>query len=168
MIHYHDIGDYLSREEKLARVATFGSIEHVPWDRITPNEHHDWINVRSEDFGSLVPLNDAPNAIFALRSRGVETSRDAWVYNFSKFALEDNISRMIAFYNDQVGIFGKICQVEGSSAEKKAQELIDTDPRKIKWTRGLIGHLSQGKMGKFQPEDVGLSLYRPFCKSWIY
>jgi predicted helicase len=167
-IHYHDIGDYLSREEKLSRLAEFGRIAHVPWERITPNAHHDWINVRSEDFGSLVPLNDAPNAIFSMRSNGVQTNRDVWVYNFSKAALEDNIRRMIDFFNDQVETFGKICQTEGANAEKKAQELIDTDPKKIKWTRGLIGHLSQGKNGKLQPEDIGLSLYRPFCKSWIY
>ncbi|AFS53887.1 DEAD/DEAH box helicase [Leptospirillum ferriphilum] len=167
-IHYHDIGDYLSREEKLSRLAEFGSIANVPWERITPNEHHDWINVRSEDFGSLVPLNDAPNAIFSMRSNGVQTNRDVWVYNFSKSALEDNISRMIAFYNDQVDTFGKICQAEGANAEKKAQELIDTDPKKIKWTSELIEDLAQGKKGEFKQENIGPALYRPFTKSWIY
>ena len=167
-IHYHDIGDYLSREEKLSRLAEFGSIAHVHWERITPNEHHDWINMRSADFGSLVPLNDAPNAIFVLRSRGVETSRDVWVYNFSKSALEDNIRRMIAFYNDQVDAFGKICQADGDNAEKKAQELIDTDPKKIKWTSELIEDLAQVKKGEFRQENIGPSLYRPFIKSWIY
>ncbi len=167
-IHYHDIGDYLSREEKLSRLAEFGSIAHVPWERITPNAHHDWINVRNEDFGSLIPLNDAPNAIFSMRSRGVETSRDVWVYNFSKPTLESNISRMIAFYNDQVDAFGKICQAEGENAEKKAQELIDTDPKKIKWTSELIEDLAQIKKGAFRQENIGPSLYRPFTKSWIY
>ena len=42
-IFYHDIGDYLSREEKLAAVAE-ASIADLPWQRITPNEHHDWLN----------------------------------------------------------------------------------------------------------------------------
>ena len=167
-IHYHDIGDCLNREEKLAKVVGFRSIEHVPWDRITPNAHHDWINVRSENFGSLVPLNDGPNAIFSMRSNGVQTNRDVWVYNFSKSALETNISRMIDFYNDQVDAFGKICQAEGKNAEKKAQELIDTDPKKIKWTSELIEDLAQVKKGEFRQENIGPSLYRPFTKSWIY
>jgi predicted helicase len=167
-IHYHDIGDYLSREEKLAKVVGFGSIESIPWEKIVPNEHHDWINARSEDFGDLVPLNDAPNAIFAMRSNGVQTNRDVWVYNFSKKGLEDNVRRMIDFYNSQVDSFSAKCQEEGKNAEKKAQELIDTDPKKIKWTRGLIKDIAQGKKGKFQAEEVGISLYRPFCKSWIY
>lgn len=167
-IHYHDIGDYLSREEKLARVATFGSIEHVPWERITPSAHHDWINVRSENFGTLVPLNDAPNAIFSMRSNGVQTNRDVWVYNFSKSALEDNISRMIAFYNSQVDSLSAKCQTEGKNASKKALELIDTDPKKIKWTSELIEDLAQVKKGEFRQENIGPSLYRPFTKSWIY
>ena len=39
-ISYHDVGDYLSREEKLAAVAD-ASIVSLPWRRITPNEHHE-------------------------------------------------------------------------------------------------------------------------------
>ena len=167
-IHYHDIGDYLSREEKLAKVVGFGSIEDVPWEKIVPNQHHDWINARSEDFDDLVPLNNAPNAIFSMRSNGVQTNRDIWVYNFSKTVLEDNVRRMINFYNDQVEAFGKICQEEGKNASKKAQGLIDTDPKKIKWTSELIEDLTQGKKGEVRKENIGPSLYRPFTKSWIY
>ena len=44
-IAYHDIGDYLSREEKLAAVAE-ANVDTLPWQRITPNEHHDWLNQR--------------------------------------------------------------------------------------------------------------------------
>jgi len=167
-IHYHDIGDYLSREEKLDRVVGFGSIENVPWEKIAPNEHHDWINARSEEFGSLVPLNDGPDAVFVTRSNGVQTNRDVWVYNFSKAVLEDNVRRMIDFYNSQVDSLSSKCQAEGKKASKKAQDLINTDPQKIKWTSELIEDLAQGKKGEFHQENIGPSLYRPFSKSWIY
>lgn len=30
-IHYYDIGDYLSREDKLRIIKQFESIEHIPW-----------------------------------------------------------------------------------------------------------------------------------------
>ena len=30
-IYYYDIGDYLSREEKLKTIKRFGSIETIPW-----------------------------------------------------------------------------------------------------------------------------------------
>ena len=43
-IHYKDIGDYLSREEKLQIVREVGSIAGISdWQRITPDEHHDWL-----------------------------------------------------------------------------------------------------------------------------
>ncbi len=35
-LHYHDIGDYLSREEKLAIIDDFGSIEAIAWQRSAP------------------------------------------------------------------------------------------------------------------------------------
>ena len=77
-VHYHDIGDYLTREQKLDIVSGFGSHKAIPWKVLKPNEHHDWINQRSGDFGAFVAINDEPGAIFAMRSRGVSTGRDAW------------------------------------------------------------------------------------------
>jgi predicted helicase len=167
-IYYRDIGDYLSREEKLAIISEMESVANVPWERITPNENHDWINQRSEDFDTFIPLNDDPKAIFSMRSRGVETSRDDWVYNYSKTRLEANMRGMIDFYNAQVALYGSICHAAGGNAENKAQELIDTDSRKIKWTRGLIKELCRNHVSKFDAEKIGIGVYRPFSKSWIY
>ena len=169
-IHYHDIGDYLSREQKLEIVSSFGSYQQVPWQTLEPNEYHDWINQRSGDFNAFVPLNDEPDAIFALRSNGVQTNRDAWVYNSSRASLETNIGRMIDFYNDQLALHGSIVQSAGSAKEKEktASQLIDTNPKKIKWTRGLIAHLSRGRKGKFDQNKIGKAIYRPYGQSWIY
>ena len=56
-ILYHDIGDYLKREEKLISVQrefSFGQMKangHLT--EIIPNEKGDWINQRSEIFDSL-------------------------------------------------------------------------------------------------------------------
>ncbi|MBU2766205.1 DEAD/DEAH box helicase [Acidithiobacillus ferrivorans] len=167
-IHYRDIGDYLSREDKLAMLQEAGGIEGVEWTRIEPNASHDWINPRSDDFDSFIPLNDDPKAIFSMRSRGIETSRDDWVYNASKDALRTNIRRMIDFYNEQVGLYGLTCLAAGSGGEKKAKELIAMYAKKIKWTRGLIGSLSRNKLGQFDGEKIGVGLYRPFSKLWVY
>lgn len=169
-IHYHDIGDYLSREQKLEIVSSFGSYQQVPWQTLEPNEHHDWINQRSGDFNAFVPFNDEPDAIFALRSNGVQTNRDAWVYNSSKANLEANMQRMIDFYNDQLALHGSIVQSAGSAKEKEktASQLIDTNPKKIKWTRGLIAHLSRGRKGTFEHKKIGKATYRPYCQSWVY
>ncbi len=55
-IHYYDIGDYLSREDKLNIIKRFGSIECIPWTIIEPNEHGDWINHRNEMFNLFIPI----------------------------------------------------------------------------------------------------------------
>jgi predicted helicase len=167
-LRYHDIGDYLDREEKLAIIAEFGSIENIPWQMLTPNESGDWINQRNPEFEGFVALNDDPRAIFSMRSRGVETSRDDWVYNFSRRDLEVNMRRMIDFYNDQVSAFGEQCQAAGKNAEKVAQRLIDTNPKNIKWTGGLIADLGRMRYGSFEASKIGESLYRPFSKMWLY
>ena len=180
-LRYHDIGDYLDREEKLAVIAGLGSVDALDkgvdlgdghgvrrWTLAKPNEAGDWINQRDPEFGGFVALNDDANAIFCTRSNGVQANRDDWVYNFSRDAVEANMRRMIDFYNSQVAAFGERCRSAGKDAEKTAQRLIDTDPRRIKWTRGLIGHLSRSRAAQFRDEKIGVGLYRPFCKSWLY
>ncbi|WP_293844721.1 N-6 DNA methylase [Sphingopyxis sp.] len=61
-IHFHDIGDYRTREDKLATVARFGSIGGITrtndWQAITPDEHGDWLGQRDKAFDAYIPLGD--------------------------------------------------------------------------------------------------------------
>jgi predicted helicase len=118
-IRYHDIGDYLTREQKLDIISGFGSHQSVPWQTIEPNEHHDWINQRSGDFGSFVPLNDANDAVFLLRSSGVQTNRDNWAYNASPSVLADNMEKMIDFYNHQLALHRGAIQSASSFKDRR-------------------------------------------------
>ena len=53
-IHYRDIGDYLTREQKLEALTEAVSIKGISdWQTITPDEHYDWIEQRSEAFAVL-------------------------------------------------------------------------------------------------------------------
>lgn len=167
---YHDIGDYLTREQKLDIVTSFGSYKNMPWTELQPNAHHDWINQRSGDFNAFVPFNDEPSAIFAFRSRGVETSRDDWVYNSSRESLVANMSRMIDFYNSQLQQHGAKVKAGGSAKEREkiATQLIDTNPKKIKWTSSLISDLARGSAGTFDDECIERAIYRPYSKAWLY
>ena len=76
---YADIGDYLSREEKLAvfaRVVCVVSSTTI----LTPNEHGDWLIIRSDDFdGSCHSAGSAPPLGSSSHSPGLKTNRDAWV-----------------------------------------------------------------------------------------
>ena len=97
-IHYHDIGDYLSREEKLERIKKFASVmsPEMQLSSITPNEENDWLNQRDGVFDTFIPIGDKDNkdgkTIFVpYYSRGCASARDAWVYNFSEEALTKHI-----------------------------------------------------------------------------
>ena len=55
-VHYYDIGDYLSREEKLKTVDS-DKFEDIAWIDITPNKQGDWINQRNERYLDLRPVS---------------------------------------------------------------------------------------------------------------
>ncbi|MHB1562637.1 MAG: type ISP restriction/modification enzyme [Leptospirillum sp.] len=155
-IYYHDIGDYLSREEKLAKVVGFGSIEKVHWEKIIPNDHHDWINARSEEFGSLVPLNDGPDSIFTIRSRGVATSRDTWVYNFSLDTLQSNMEKTVRMYE------AERTRLKGEKGD--LANLVRYDPTQIKWEREMLLFLKRNVPLVLTEDRFRIGVYRPFSK----
>ena len=175
-VFYHDIGNCLSRDKKLDIIREFGDISAIKWNEITPNEHFDWLDQRNDIFESFVSLGDKKNKyhvnIFDTYSGGVKTNRDVWVYNFSHKNIFNNMNRMIDFYNEQVEQF-KI-HLDGqtfSNAEqrnKKVENFIDNDPTKISWSREIKNNLGKFIQYSFQPDLVTYSMYRPFCKQWIY
>ncbi len=97
-ILYRDIGDYLKREEKLKALRDWGSIHGIEdWQEITPNQHHDWIDQRDEDYRKLYPMGSkaakagkSEEAVFELFSNGYKTGRDAYLYSFSAKACAEN------------------------------------------------------------------------------
>ncbi|ABO68149.1 DEAD/DEAH box helicase [Geobacillus thermodenitrificans] len=169
VIHYHDIGDYLSREQKLEIIREAGSIKGLSWEVIEPNEAYDWINQRNEDFTKLIALGDKENreqSIFSIYSQGVLTSRDSWTYNFSRNALGNNMRGMIEFYNYQVDRFKSFRRAKLTM--KDVNEFIDTDPYKISWSRALKQNLYHCIQYQYDESCIVRSMYRPFCKQWLY
>src|SRR5690606_13169659 len=58
-IYFHDIGDYLTREEKLEKIQRLNSIAGIhSWSNITPDAHGDWLNQRDESFNEFLPLGN--------------------------------------------------------------------------------------------------------------
>ena len=169
-IYFHDIGDYLDRNSKLAIIRRFGSIDGLMqeqgWQTITPDEQHDWLNQGVKDFADHIAMGDKKDkiapVIFENYSLGVSTSRDAWCYNASKVILEANMRRMIGFYNSEVDRYG----ISGNGV--KAEDFIDADPRKMSWDRTQKNDLVRGKKVPYRPEAIAHSLYRPFQSQWLY
>lgn len=163
-IYYRDIGDYLTREQKLQMVKDFGSIESVQWDTITPNDKADWINQRDGLFDDLLSLSPKERqSVFSLNFPSLASARDAWVFNYSSIILSSNISRMIDFYNTQ-----RIAFSNRSNKEVEIEDFIDGDSTKISWTRGLRRLASNNSPISFQQQKLVECMYRPFQKMYLY
>jgi predicted helicase len=175
-IHFRDIGDYLSREEKLAAVATFGSVAGVSasdaWTRISSDAHGDWLRQREEGFTRFIVLGDKTKgepSVFANYSNGVKTQRDAWAYGSSKQAVSDQMARMIEFYNAELERFAAAHPREERAARRaRLDRFVDADPTKISWSESLKKELAAGSPISHDPSIIVQGLYRPFAKQWLY
>lgn len=174
-LFYHDIGDYQTRDQKLESVKRFESYRNVPWVELEPDEHGDWINQRSSDFLSFMPIGtkraeDAGiTTIVHTYSRGLETGRDAWVYNFSDSKLEENVRRLARNYNELVAE-AEAYQRENPGVTRKqaADAVIDLDGAKISWTLSLKNRLAAGKRVSVDKGRITRALYRPFNAEFVY
>lgn len=171
-IYYYDIGDYLTREEKLSKIKDFKSIgnKKMDWQILNPNEEGDWINQRNNKFKDFIPLIDKDNknnkeTFFAMSSNGVVTSRDSWVYSYSKANLEKNMKETIDFYNKEVE---KILNTRKKDKNKAVEDIIDTNPKNISWSADLKKRANSYKFDEFNKSDIVISLYRPFTKQYLY
>ena len=171
-ILFHDIGDYLSREQKLEKVREFSSVNNpadnatqIEWTRISPDAHGDWINQRDESFSTFIAmggrgLSDSER-IFKTQSGGIKSNRDAWAFNSSRADLESHVKVSIDFYNQEL---------------KRVSPLIDSDSdwetnndsSKISWTRGLRERLGRKNPIAFDEDAIRQAHYRPYSRQWVY
>ena len=175
-IYFHDIGDYLTREEKLGKLIEFGSIEGITeqalWQSVTPDQHGDWLNQRDDGFQQYIVMGDKKSSglkLFENFSLGIATGRDAWCYNPSRASVEANMKRMIDSYNAEVDRFDQAHPgLDRAGREAKVDGFINTDPGKISWTRALKQDMVKGKRYSYDENALIQSLYRPFSKQWLY
>ena len=163
-IYYHDIGDYLSREEKLRIIRNMGDISNplMQWVTITPNEHGDWLNKRSEQFKLYTPLGDKIDKknkktfFVPYYSNGLKTQRDPWCYNSSLPVVEKSAKEQIDFYNEQ-----------REKLAKKEISDVDYSTHKISWTRAVLSDIQRNKPYNTQDCQFREGLYRPFFKQHL-
>ncbi|MGW6496844.1 DEAD/DEAH box helicase [Nonomuraea angiospora] len=173
-LYYRDIGDYLSREEKL-RTLTSQSLDTVDWEQITPNRAGDWINQRDERFTSFQAIGEKEralrtSAVFGTYSSGVKSGRDSWVFNFSQQKLVENVKSTIEFYNEQMKRFAEHCKARNIVNPTSAQvgDFVDLDPKKISWNEADRDQIRKGVSYSFDSTSVRTSTYRPFVKQGVY
>ncbi len=165
-IRYASAGKFWTRVQKHSWLDTLGAVGDVQWSTLIPDRDNRWIRTTgSDEFTSLTQLYsvDGNEAIFAVISNGVQTNRDAWVYNFSKKELSENVERFLVLYNQQVR--------DWAAEERDPNELdafLNTDDENIKWSSRLKERLLAGRTVEYSDLRVRTALYRPYCRQHLY
>ncbi len=150
-IHYTDIGDYLTREDKLARIETAERVSGLELTTlITPNPDGDWLNQRRDDFGAFLALGDKRDpldSIFYTYAYPLLTARDAWVYGSSSTTVRSNVQKTITAFN----------RFDGTD-----------DPAEISWSETLRSRARQRTPVQFHRSALRCASYRPFNKQVLY
>ncbi|MCK7590609.1 DEAD/DEAH box helicase family protein [Subsaxibacter sp. CAU 1640] len=172
VIKYHDIGDYLSREDKLKIISEFGYISNpeMKLKTLKPNEHGDWINQRNEAFDEWIPIETEKKiknvqSYFTINGPGISSGRDFWVYNFSKNKLHKNLDDSLRFYNEQRIGFKEAQKIND---ELKVNDYISSDSTKISWTVNLKNSLEKNKNLNLYKDKFFTGIYRPFFSQNLY
>ena len=163
-IFYHDIGDYLTTEQKLQILSEFKSIDNVKWTKIVPDENNDWINQRDTNYQEFSPLFDVESmnkSIFKNQYTGVVPARDNWVVSFSKTQVNSNAEKLIENYNSELERLSMI------SDPNERYSLANKSESYIKWSAKLNNLFKKAQPLNKSGEIVPI-LHRPFTKKWLY
>ncbi len=176
-IYFRDIGDYLSRKEKLIIIESLGSIDGITrskqgWQIITPDKYSDWLDQRDDSFKTFLAMGvkkGHDKKLFETYSLGVSTNRDAWTYNSSRESVKKNMNNMTAFYNNEVKrLNNTYSHADRTARAKVVNDFVNSDVRKISWSSTLKRELLRGKFSEFEDKCLIQSLYRPFTQQWLY
>ncbi|RBP99834.1 type ISP restriction/modification enzyme [Bifidobacterium xylocopae] len=166
-IHYRDIGDYLTRQQKLDNLKETVAAD-PEWEMLTQDKHGDWLNHRDDSYQDFIPLGiqegntKKSTGLFSTWSSGVKTNRDPWCYNSERQVVADNMQKTINTY------LSELHRWEQSDRSRDVKQFVTSDSTSIKWTREIYNDLKHGKTAQFNEDHIALSSYRPFFKQWIY
>lgn len=166
-IHYRDIGDYLTRDDKLRILKE--AVDHDPeWTTLDQDKHGDWLDQRDDSYLSFIPMGmqegvkKLPTGLFSTWSAGVKTNRDAWCYNSRRDVVEANMRRTVETYNSELARWRE------AGSPKDVQAFLTKDETRIKWTHEVREDILHGKDARFNQSHVRTAMYRPFFKQWQY
>lgn len=155
-LHYFDIGNGLTKKDKLNRLKELESIKNIEdvAEIIEPNEKGDWINQRNSNFETLLKLGDkkTKDCLFLDYTGGVKTGRDAWSWGFSKKSVVSKMNTLISYYNDNLGDIS----------------VYDENTSDISWTRSLKQRFEKKEKIVFKDSRMYIGMYRPFVKKHVY
>ena len=172
-IFYACVDEFWRKEDKYNHLNSKQHYQNIEWEQITPDKRNTWLTEGLHtEFDTFIPMGNkemkaakgaATDVIFKTYSLGVSTNRDAWVYNFNRNRLAENMSGMIENYNAEVARWG-----QRTDREANLDDFVVSDDEKIKWSRNLKRELKRNKIAEYVEHKVRDSLYRPFTKSNLF
>lgn len=172
-IFYAEVDWKSTRQEKFAFLETL-KLHDENWRELTPNARYTWLTDGLEsDFDALLPMGTkeakagAGNAIFDRYCLGLTTNRDVWAYNFDREALETNMRRTIAVYNDHAERW-QAPRGSSDAVDEALDRFCDYDDTKISWSGTLKINVRRKKTVPYDAKHLRTAFYRPFCKQELY
>ena len=172
-ISYFRTDDLWNKTQKFDFLNERQHTGNIAWKMIQPDKQYTWLTEGLHaEFDTFIPIGTkeaktgrsaAVDVIFKTYSAGVKTNRDAWVYNFNRDTLAENIQKMIDTYNTEVDRWKR-----RENQLENVSDFVVYDDANIKWDRELRQHLQRGRLTEFTESKVRTSLYRPFTKSNLF
>ena len=172
-IFYYRTDELWNREQKFGFMDESQHIGTIPWESIQPDDRHTWLTKGLHaEFDTFIPMGtqetrrqrvDSVGVIFQAYSTGISTGRDAWVCNFNRNILNENVRKIIENYNAEV-----VRWAQRGDRDAELDDFVGSDNTEIKWSRDLKAKLGRGRTIGYAEHKVRSSLYRPFTKSHLY
>jgi len=154
IVSYIKVPDNLTKDEKLEYLSE-SHLKDIAFSKIANPQNSFWLNITTNDFDSLLPLinktvkgGESEKAIFKLFSRGVETTRDEWVFDFS----HENLARKVKFF----------IQKYNESIRNQTRD------ESIKWSSSLESYFQQKREAEFNENLIIKATYRPYTAMYFY
>ena len=172
-IFYARVDEFWRKEDKYRYLDSKEHYRNIEWKPIIPDRRYTWLTEGLHpEFETFIPMgtkeakaaeDEVVDVIFKHYSRGVETCRDAWAYNFNRNILTENMSGMIDTYNEQVFKWER-----RANRDATVDDFVVYDDKKISWSSSLKQKLKGRQFAEFDDTKIRQSLYRPFAKSNLY
>ena len=173
-IYYYRTDDAWNKHQKFEFLAQSEHVGNVPWQTLESDARHTWLTEGLQaEFDTFIPIGsqkakrskgEATGVMFHHYGIGLLTARDAWLYNFNRERLTENVKATIDTYNTETLRW----QNTPEASRAHVDDFVVDDNTQIKWSSGLKQKLLRGQRAEFSPSNIRRALFRPFTKTNLF
>ncbi|HEV2493648.1 MAG TPA: type ISP restriction/modification enzyme [Terriglobia bacterium] len=169
---YHRVEENWRKVDKLAFLQKSRAVGAMDWHGLFLSQTDGWMVIKDAwETNLFLPLGTkaarasksaSVEAIFRTFSRGIETCRDDWTYDFDVASLASKVRTLAENYNAELDRWRR------AGKPQNIDDFVTYDPTKIKWCSRLKEALKRETCARFDESRVRAALYRPFTKRSVY